>query len=535
VNGVARGSIYDEPNDVTLHLGITAPTTAPTVAAAAGGSAYEGTYYCAYRWKDANGVYSSLSPLAEVSATANQKFSWNTVPISSEAPIAGGSTTRCTKVELYRSTVDQSTTLYLVTELDNTGTPTYTTDTLTDDALMAKAALPIYYDNGGLYARRQAPPPEDMGIVCPYQDRYFYTAYKGTSDASRRNLLLYSEPDEPESVPPDQNALVVSDDTDDNDQISGLAPMGSVMLVLKERHVYRFSFVSDPRFDGSCRLLCSRGALNNRCWTVLDDTLYALDELGPWCLAGEGPKDLSGAIRDYFRDEKLNWLNASNFFVSSEAHQRVVRFHVSLSSDTAGVYPKRALCYSAESGQWWTETYAFNLGATCKTASAAGRLRTLIGTEGGYILFLDDGRADLSTAGSESQGVDWTYKSGMIPIPVSATGVRDHNFVITFQPTTGDETFTVKFYFDHETAPQTFYPMSEGPVSVSGQTSSVTVNMKRARSMLSGEVGYARIPVKFRADHRAISHRFITVELSGKQLAEEHVIHSIGWDNEGQG
>jgi len=114
VNGLQRGTIYN--GAAVYPIGITAPAAAPTVTTPATGGASAGDYVVAYRYLDAQSIPSSLSPSATVAASASDQFSWDTLVASTE--------TRVTSVELYRSTVGQATTLYLVKTLTNNGTVT---------------------------------------------------------------------------------------------------------------------------------------------------------------------------------------------------------------------------------------------------------------------------------------------------------------------------------------------------------------------------------------------------------------------------
>jgi len=123
VNGLQRGTIYDGKN--VWKLGITAPSSAPTISASGSGS-ITGSYSCGYRYKDAQGNYSSLSALSSVSASSSDHFEW-AIAASTETD-AAGSTYRVSVVELFRSTAGQSTTVYLVATIGNRGLITSSAD-----------------------------------------------------------------------------------------------------------------------------------------------------------------------------------------------------------------------------------------------------------------------------------------------------------------------------------------------------------------------------------------------------------------------
>jgi hypothetical protein len=536
INGQGRGTLYKPAGNLLYPLGITVPAVAPTATAGGAGNTYPGTYSLGYRFLDADGIASCLSPLAAVTAGAGEGFSWTAIPQPTDADSGGN--LRCTQIQLYRSLVDLPAVLYLVATLP-VGTLAWQENAVTDEQLMLQAALPILYSNGGLCARRQVPPPTDMPALCQFQDRMFFLGYDGT-DTARRNLLVYSEPDEPESVPDSQNALIIRDDTDDPDEVVGAVSRGPIMLLMKQRHAYQFSFVLDPRFDGNLVLACGRGAVNARCYAVYVDTVYALDERGPWRMGGSGAEDLSGPIRDYFRDQVIDWTWSDLFFVSIDPHQMVVRFHVALLSDTEGNAPSgyegllTALCFSIDQQAWWVENYAGTVTCTGHFTTD-GRLRTLLG--GPYGVFLtDEGVLDQQQLGNSGieQAVTWSYLSGMMQLQETQVGDLELDVRVGFEPTNGAETFTIRIYVGYEADPatllaaaRTWYPYSQGPISMKADSPDITVNMQRQRTPLAQEAGWARVPLKLRADPKVLSNRWIAVEMTGTPKAEEHAIHVL--------
>lgn len=96
VNGVDRGKIWNGLTSAPWELGITAPTSAPSITSPAGGSLSVGDYTLAYRWLDADLQPSSLSPSATHTAAASDKFVWTNLEATTE-------TTRVAYVELWRS------------------------------------------------------------------------------------------------------------------------------------------------------------------------------------------------------------------------------------------------------------------------------------------------------------------------------------------------------------------------------------------------------------------------------------------------
>lgn len=606
VNGAERGSI--RIGDTAYPLGITPPATSPKVTTAAGGNSFQGTYYCAYRYRDDHGRYSSLSPLAEVSAAANAKFLWDAKE-SLEARVTG--------IEYFRSVADDSSVMYLVgtgtgenpaanslasriavtrtywssaanVTIDlaaplTTAIPVNTVirwlgssvdklvpwtarevectvvaaaavgaskitvgplkypifygqyaeiaadkgdaseieDTASDETLETRQALPIYYDDKSLCARRFEPPPENMAVAVQFQDRLFFAV---TDTAGERNLLLYSERDEPESVPRSQNALIVQDDQRDGDEIKALFVYGSSLYIAKNRHLYRLSYGYDPRFDGAIRPVCSRGVLHQRAFDSHQDAVYLMDQYGAWKLSGEGPEPISGPVQNYWREGLIDFTKADKFFVAVEPNESIVRFYVCLTTDDEDA-PPRALCYEIDNDSWSMDEYPYQLGAACRVEQE-GRLRLIVGSETD-LLVVSEGERDYNGG-----ALVYQYRSGMMPIPVpdghrNAPRYSKVQLVLTYQPTYAKETATLRLYWDHDSTPATWFTGSEGAASVSLDATGVTLDLSSAASRLGSAVGRERWPFVCRADKAAITHRFLAYEIEGTVKNEAVEIHAL--------
>lgn len=95
---------------------ITAPSAAPTVTAAAGGSATNGSHTCAFTYANATGGETTLSPTTTVTITAgNNTYSWSSVT-------AGGTGTSTRR--LYCSKAGTTTPLYWQGEIGDNSTTT---------------------------------------------------------------------------------------------------------------------------------------------------------------------------------------------------------------------------------------------------------------------------------------------------------------------------------------------------------------------------------------------------------------------------
>ena len=323
VDGAARGTIRFETTGApsVYDLGVDPPTITPTIAPTAAGNAFAGTYACGFRYTTTDGSYSELSDFATLAPTAaGTTFSW-TVAYPTDAP-------RIIGAELYRSTVDASDVLYKVTTLASP-TTTYS-DTLSDDALQANVPLPMLVKSELLWARRQGVPPTTCAVVVPHRERFLYTV-----DSTYPRRVYYSYVGEPESVPADQNAFDVPYDALNPDRNTGCIPYGTSFLITQHRSTFRYSYATEPYFDLDGKLIVHRGMLHQRCWAMLGDALFVLDQRGLWGLTPDGFVEYEQPIQDLFKT-RINWAAAERFFVSADVNNKLIRAHVSLADDTQG-------------------------------------------------------------------------------------------------------------------------------------------------------------------------------------------------------
>ncbi len=128
VNGINAGFRWDGHTAALEALGMVAPTAAPTITSPTGGSLSEGEYSLAYRWLDddmqfdefglgtGSGYPSNFSPLATHTAALNDEFEW----ADFSAPHS-----RVAKVELWRTTADQTIVYYRLKFTGASGDQTY--------------------------------------------------------------------------------------------------------------------------------------------------------------------------------------------------------------------------------------------------------------------------------------------------------------------------------------------------------------------------------------------------------------------------
>jgi len=261
------------------------------------------------------------------------------------------------------------------------------------------------------------------------------TSYVIAPDASKRRQILYSEIDEPESVPI-VNEITVQQMTNVDDEIVGAIPFGSFLYILGNRHKYALSFTRTPAKDGSVRFVDDRGAFNHYCWDIHESQMYLMDSMGAYVFSGGQSASISSAIQDLWRkdgsNDTIDFTKASNFHVQADRVKERVYFFVSFTGDS-GNYPTRALVYNIRRKGWDVMEYPVMLGAST-FVEKSGETRMITGDENGKVQLMDEGTTDGVTAevrgtasessnntvtktGIEGEG-DSNFTSAMVGAPI---------------------------------------------------------------------------------------------------------------------
>ena len=228
------------------------------------------------------------------------------------------------------------------------------------------------------------------------------TAYTGTTDnfavytikpaPAEKKQIYFSEAALPEAWPP----TYVFSLQEDGDEPTGLMIKGSFVYIMERRHIYQFSFQSDPAVDGSVFYKAPRGCVNHRCSVVVEDTAYMLDEQGVHAYeGGNGSSPVSKQIQDVFRpngtaSHRINWAGAANFHAAHFQPQEVVRWFVCLSGMTL---PMHALCYDYRHQRWWVEEFPFPITSSV-VVTIGGQLTVLLASQAKKIFAMWQGTLD---------------------------------------------------------------------------------------------------------------------------------------------
>jgi hypothetical protein len=237
---------------------------------------------------------------------------------------------------------------------------------------------------------------QTITLTSPYQDvTDNFADYAIRPPPAERRLLLYTPAGLPESWPPTYALSVQEDD----DEITGLFTRGSFLYILERRHIYKFTFQNDPAVDGAIFLSANRGCINNRCWCIVDNDAYMLDEFGIHKFGADGGIEaLSTPIQEMFRPVslykfRLNWKAARYFHATLYRPQETIRWFVCL----GGSYmPRHALCFNYRLERWWIEEFRLGIGGAI-VGNIDGVPYCFLGTEHTKVIALWEGPTDIGS------------------------------------------------------------------------------------------------------------------------------------------
>ena len=482
-----------------------------------------GKYQCCLRYIDSTSepeggpIPSSISELTSVdgaSGVSGINWTWSNDGIEA----------RVDKIELWRTSPNQITTLYRVATLSKTAgvLPNTYSDTVADYVLIdpervGYGLMPIVLPSGMTNARRFVVPPTNLTQGVMFQDRAWYAV---DSSGLKPNSLYFSEIDEPESCDPDTNEMIVQENTTDCDKIVALVPFGSSLLIAQRRHVYRLQYVAQPIFDASLSVVSYRGAINAQCCLVFGGAVFFVDEYGAFAFDGNTEESISAAIDNLWRDGTIDWSQSASFFLSVEASHRIIRFFFAKPGDTD---IRRALCYCVATKSWWEETYP--TAVTCSTIARIGnQAREIRGNATGS--FLRTSNATLNDVGTP---IPLTIRIGALPL---ISEDDDRSLSMIYAPTSTASTLNLGLHYNNSTAPRPNAISSVNGIGfvVSGSTTA-DLDLQRTVSPLGDSTGFAKVYYSGRLEDRSRSaDRHLAVGLTASQTGSSNqrvVVYSL--------
>lgn len=458
---------WDGYTSTATPAGVTPPAAAPIVTASGSGS-IDGTYYAYLRFVDRFGNYSNLSPVSGPGAAiAAGTITFSNLAVPQQSTVERRQILRNTAGQTDVFYVDVDTTDLFSTSLSSTRVDgdlaTQEQSVVADDAVdfgVPPADKPfLVWHQNRMYA---------LGIE-PYQDgscevafgsatvqgrgtnwkatfagRYFYTpdggrsylvdacdpvaqtltltdTYTGPTDLfaayavkpapGESNSFGWSGPNQPEAW----NPLDKLNLPEDGDTVTGGMNYGSYLYLLKTRRMYRLIVRSDPAVDGRLFLACNRGAINNRCWVVVDETVFLMDQGGVYAYKGDDQgEQVSTAIQDMFSAEepgtgpKINMRASRYFHACLSPREEVVRWHVALAGDFV---PRHAICYAYKEGKWSIERLPCRAGASVLSRIGGGpgtvaeaAEQHFVGSSGGRVIAPGLAALDGNPVGGTTRG-----------------------------------------------------------------------------------------------------------------------------------
>jgi len=392
---------------------------------------FRGKYQCYYRYVDESlpesqggPLYSSLSPVTEVDCKDGAaKITWRNIPVPAGKAL-----------ELWRSASNQATTLFRVAKIGGTKPFGSLIDTLSDWDLVNTGregwlAMPILLSDGSLNANRFGTPSKDFAVGVLFQDRLFLGV---DTTGKRPNTLLFSEADEPESIP-EINELIIQTNLRSTDYVTALVPYSGALIAMQSRHSHRITFVQSPAKDASSTILSYRGCLNQRCWDIYDGVLYAMDDQGVYALQPNGSVEgISLAIDSLFRENTSDAFPTIDFslrrwfMVRADRNQNVLRVFVALRGDGAKKYPTRQYVYSFDYKSGWDERYPQEITAATEARVNGQVMLACGGTEG--LVSISSGLTDIAVDSISSVEIVNKGRGYRKPPKIVATGGHGAEF-----------------------------------------------------------------------------------------------------------
>lgn len=475
--------------------------------------ALQGKYYCALRYlaknEDGTSLPSSISDVSEIDAGQGASgIAW--------VLTHGAIDERVTDVELWRSTGDQQVILYRVATLPRASFATTYNDFIADHKLMdverdGYGLLPVTLPSGQINARRFGVLTGNYAVGVMFQDRAWFAV---DTTGRNPNSLLFSEVDEPESVPA-VNELIIQESVGDSDELVTLVPLSSMLLAVQRRHIYKVQYVAQPVIDASILLAAYRGTINRQCVDVMGGVAYIADSHGLYAFDGSRLDPISIAIDDFWREGRIDFTKSDKFFVRCDDGEMVVRFFY---CDSESSEPSQALCYSIATKAWWQESYAFGLRCGGNQLDGSEH-KTLYGTSDG----------DLATPEGESDNgapIDYSLQTGNFAF--TEDGSRAVGVLYT--PTASTSNLQLQLHYNGSATPRSnAISVDRGGAFTCG-VNGATLDMRLGQSHLGDSVGYAKVRYTGRgSDFSGGSDRHIAVSLQGSKdsSANSPVIHAI--------
>lgn len=253
------------------------------------------------------------------------------------------------------------------------------------------------------------PTTQTLTLVDPYADDTDpFAEYAIRPSPGDESLLYYSEAGLPEAWA----FYAALSAPEDGDKPTGLLQFASFLWLFKRRKTYRLTGQSDPRTDAFIFYALGRGCVNNRCYAVVEEQLYCLDEGGVYRTSGgDQAENVSAPIQNLFRAGAgaINWQAGRYFFCVVDNQGQTIRWYVAFHGE---YLPRHSLAFHYPTGKWWIDDLPAAVGAGCvgragrPTGAWGGDTEAVfLGSTGGRVLAMGGPLDGPPAEGATNRGV----------------------------------------------------------------------------------------------------------------------------------
>ena len=339
--------------------------------------------------------------------------------------------------------------------------------------------------------------------------------YRIINPPEERNTIYISEQDLPESV---ITQIGIQENVRDEDELVGAIVMGSQYYALKEHSIYRVTWAKNPLLDAQPQLAAMRGAINNRCADQHENTLYIMDEQGPYVFQGNAVQPIGAPISNFWKDQTLDFSKKDTWFVRVDPLEELAMFFVTQSGENR---PRTAFVYDIR-GQTWTKwTYGWDIG-DCVKLPYSNQRRLFMAVKDAEFYVMNQGLKDGTT------NVSYSWKSGMFSWVESDQNTHRY-FRVTFKPTTNTATMNIKKYDNHSTSPVSMNEWDGGDgVTIDQDATQAVADLKLTQHPDGDEPGSKVLPWTGKLPLlRGRPVRWVTCEIAGEQSLDRIIVYEI--------
>jgi len=358
------GTLQRTDGDVVGDAGIAKPSTAPSIAQGATGNLPSGDYIGVVTfYNTVTGAESNPSAVSStLSLAGNKKINWTDIPVSLNGQVDAR--------RLYRTIVDQQGVYYLVDQINDNTTTSYT-----DNILETSLGVDASFDNGE--------PPVNIKYIQVWQERAWLTDEKD---------LFYSELGLPESHG-EFSFIQVS--PDDGHKIKGILAFGDKLIVGKTNKMFMIAGVDKFELQ----------TLSNAHGCFSHHSMKAAEGLAFW-FGGDNFYQSDGNAVKAIGDRKIRDIVDG---VSLSAASRVMgaidskkSWYMALIPSGGATEPNKVVVYNYRDDTWTTFDYLMANGSV----GAPGWMVDFFDTDGATILYSNLQGGDEDSVLQMNVGVD---------------------------------------------------------------------------------------------------------------------------------